>query len=188
MERKNRRMLKVCLLASLYLSVSLTMTALFVYNGGRECVGYHSGCNIADAYDRYDIYPYYEYSFNFSPANMSQDITEHLLFCMSFCAILMLPWAVWALRKRGFSMTWWRWLLLVVEMYMPLYLFLINIYKATHKWWYDFSYGGPSWWETLGATWTCVGILYDCFLMGWIVYEIVRSVVRLVKKRRSCTF
>ena len=86
MERKNRRMLKVCLLASLYLSVSLTMTALFVYNDGRECVGHHSGCNIADAYDRYDIYPYDEYSFSFSPANMSQDITEHLLFCMFFCA------------------------------------------------------------------------------------------------------
>lgn len=187
MESKNHRILKACLLASLYLSVCLTMTALFVYNDGRECMGYYSGCNIADAYDRYDTYPYYEYSFNFSLVNMTQGITKQLIFSMSLCAILMLPWVVWALRKRGFSMTWWRWLLLVAEMYVLLYPYLISIYKATHKCWYDFSYGGPSWWETLGDTWICVGILYDCFLKGWVFYEIVRGVVRLVKKRRGCT-
>ena len=148
---------------------------LDLYNDGREWVDRDNCHELARCTYYMD---YYSRTFSFDNIDIIEEVKSHL-----FCGVvLMLPWLVWALRKKGFTMTWWRWGLLLSDLSLISFRIYGETWKLTHIGWYDIESGyGPAWWVAferisyLGAS-VCL-----IFFIIWLIYKLAKGIMYIVK-------
>lgn len=172
-------MLILCLatLASVFL--------LSLYNDGREYDGRDNCHELAGVQGYYMDY----YSYEFSIDNVDVELQMTLL--LGFGAML-LPWFVWTIRKRGFSMTWWRWVLLLSTLCAVSLKLYMEIWKCTHYGWYDISLSGndgPAWWLDFKNIGIWGMIISLSFSIPWILipclYGIIKGVRCVIGKKQK---
>ncbi len=166
------------LIVTLYLVILASHFALSVYNDGREYEG-RDNCHELAGADGY-LKEYYSFTFSMENVNKVQRIES-----LTVWDIMLLPWTVWTLRKRGFRMTWWRWLLLLSTVSAVSLVLYMEIWKSAHYGWYDINIleenDGPAWWVIFKNA-GIYGIMV-CFLfsISWILYISIKGVLCLYK-------
>jgi len=168
----------------LCLTTLTSVFALSLYNDGREYDG-RDNCNELAGVQGYYM-DYYSYEFSIDNVDVESQITFLLVFGTMF-----LPWFVWAIRKRGFSMTWWRWGLLLATLCAISLKVYMEIWKCTHYGWYDISLSGndgPAWWLTFKNIGVCGMMISLSFSIPWILipglYEIIKGLRCVARKNR----
>ena len=148
-----------------------------MYNDGREYDGRDNCHELAGVHGYFK--DYYSYEFSIDNVNI-----ERQLLVLSTFAIILLPWVIWLMRKRYFTMTWWRWLLLLSTICAVSLKLVIELWKYINYGWYDIGMGdGPTWW----VAFECIGVVgyVICFLFSgsWILYEFIKNFQFIVRKK-----
>lgn len=166
------------LIVTLYFVILASHFALSAYNDGREYEG-RDNCHELAGADGY-FKEYYSFTFSMENVNKVQRIES-----LAIWGIMLFPWIVWALRKRGFRMTWWRWLLLLSTVSAVSLILYQEIWKSTHYGWYDINIlegnDGPAWWVIFKNA-GIYGIMV-CFLfsISWVLYVFIKGLMYLYR-------
>lgn len=130
------------LILGICIAIFVSLFTLLTYNAGRECVQ----CEIEKGYPWYGWWEIRHCTYDFDFCNIN--ITELLKSLLYSTIFTLTPWAIWALRKRQFTMNWKRCILLLATLCMLSYWFYTEVWKVSNSVWYrncDFA-DGPSWW------------------------------------------
>ena len=103
----NNKLLKRWIIA-LCLVIFLLLFALSAYNAGRECIQCETVNGDILWFGWLDV-RHYAYDFDFRNINLAEFLRS--LFIQTILALI--PWMIWALWRRDFTMSSGRWILLL---------------------------------------------------------------------------
>ena len=183
----NNKLLK-CWIVALCLVISLLLFTLSAYNAGRECLQSEPGQSDLLWFGWIDA-RHYAYDFDFRNINL----TEFLKSLFIPTILSLVPWMIWALRRRNFTMSGGRWLLLLATITVLTFEVFTEVWKVLNSVWYcDFDFGdGPPWWLVFESLNVICGLICFCtvaYILGEAIFDGIMFIARKINRKRYSNY
>ena len=173
----NNKLLKRWII-SLCLTIFILIFALSAYNAGRVCLQSETVRGDILWLGWVDV-RHYDYDFDFRNINLAEFLRSILIPTI----LALIPWMIWALRRRDFTMNGSRWLLLLATITVLSFETFTEVWKALNSVWYcNFDFGdGPPWWLVFESLSVIGGLICFCavaYKLGGAIFDGIMFIVR----------
>ena len=177
----NNKQLKRWIIA-ICLVIFLLILMLLAYNSGRECLRSETVNGDILWFGWLDA-RHYAYDFDFRNLNL----TEFLKSLLIPTIMALMPWTIWALQRRDFTMSGGRWILLLATIITLSFEAFTEVWKAFNSVWYcDFDFGdGPPWWlvfESLSVISELICFFAVASILGVAIFDRIMLIVRKINR------